>query len=282
VIETITRTPSSVRVTEWERNTRRSVLVQIKDLFNDHLDYSCTMFKDLVVLNQKMLSVAEKYEMFGESPKAKEELEKFKTNFEILQTYFGEIEERLVDSQSSYNEKVAEIEVANAIIRNFAKIHSLTPSLSTPSHTLPQFQRWVVVNGTAQNKRITATSDSCWAYMEPKLPMNRKYKITLKADIGISDWFKVTLHQHSQDPNIGGLSPQCEISTYTRGWDSIADIVITINEKKVSVMRNGRPAKCTNNSTDIINIPVQSDELYLLVSPYYVGRSAELISIESL
>jgi len=61
------------------------------DLFNDKLDYRCSSFADVIRLNESMLNVIEKY-TFLDPNRAHGELEKFKQNFEILQTCLGEID----------------------------------------------------------------------------------------------------------------------------------------------------------------------------------------------
>lgn len=44
-----------------------------------------------------MLTVASKYELFGATEKSLTELEKFKSNFELLQTFLGQIEGQMID-----------------------------------------------------------------------------------------------------------------------------------------------------------------------------------------
>ncbi len=72
----------------------------VNDLFNDRLNYAPQTFDELVKLNSSMLAVALKYEMFGETNKAREELVKFKNNFEIIQVALGELEQRTQDAPS--------------------------------------------------------------------------------------------------------------------------------------------------------------------------------------
>lgn len=60
-------------------------------IFNDKISYKVTSFNDVRYLNEVMLPVATKFELFGISEKALQELEKFKTNFELLQTALGKL-----------------------------------------------------------------------------------------------------------------------------------------------------------------------------------------------
>jgi len=61
------------------------------DLFNDKLDYNCQSYKDMVRLNDSLLNIIDKY-MFLDLSRAQIELQKFKINFEIIQTYLGEVD----------------------------------------------------------------------------------------------------------------------------------------------------------------------------------------------
>src|SRR5689334_15398363 len=76
------------------------MLTKIPDIFNDNLIYDCRTFDDIKGLNSEMLLVAGKYELFSGGQRAIEELNKFKDNFEILQTFLGEIEEKMIDASS--------------------------------------------------------------------------------------------------------------------------------------------------------------------------------------
>jgi hypothetical protein len=60
-----------------------------------------------------MLFVVRKYEMFGESEKAKRETTKFKNNFEVLQVLLGEIESKLFDTKSHLPEIEKEVKEIN-------------------------------------------------------------------------------------------------------------------------------------------------------------------------
>ena len=74
---------------KWTTNSK---LEEIKDIFNDNIDYNVTNYQQVASLNSKMHQVVSKYELFGESPKAAIELNKFKNNFEIIQTMLGTVD----------------------------------------------------------------------------------------------------------------------------------------------------------------------------------------------
>jgi hypothetical protein len=70
-------------------------LTTIPDIFNDKINYSCTRYSDLKRLNQDMLRVAQKYELFGDSEKAHQEIGKFENNFRLIQSALKRITELL-------------------------------------------------------------------------------------------------------------------------------------------------------------------------------------------
>lgn len=55
----------------------------MRDFFNDKIDFTCIAFDDVCRLNEKLLDVATKFDLFGETDRARQELEKFKLNFEV-------------------------------------------------------------------------------------------------------------------------------------------------------------------------------------------------------
>lgn len=91
-------------------------LTKVEDIFNDKIDYSCSCFQDIVRLNESLLGVAKKYELFGESEKAIKEVEKFKANFELLHFYLGQIERQAIDTESELNKYNTEVEELNKIL----------------------------------------------------------------------------------------------------------------------------------------------------------------------
>jgi len=100
---------ASTIISTWEC---ASNFVEVSDIFNDRLDYKCNSFSTLSKLNEEMFKVAQKYEMFGNSDKAIHELENFKKNFEITQTYLGQLEAQLIEPNSEkdiYEKKVRQI-----------------------------------------------------------------------------------------------------------------------------------------------------------------------------
>lgn len=70
-------------------------LAMIPDIFNDKINYSCRNYQDLKRLNGQMLLVARKYELFGESDKAHQEITKFENNFRLIQLSLQKITELL-------------------------------------------------------------------------------------------------------------------------------------------------------------------------------------------
>lgn len=70
-------------------------LTTIPDIFNDKINYSCRKYQDLKRLNGEMLRVAQKYELFGESDKAHQEISRFENNFRLIQSSLQKINELL-------------------------------------------------------------------------------------------------------------------------------------------------------------------------------------------
>mmetsp|Transcript_11107 Transcript_11107/g.12219 ORF Transcript_11107/g.12219 Transcript_11107/m.12219 type:complete len:99 (+) Transcript_11107:318-614(+) len=61
--------------------------------------WDCNSFTQICNLNNSMLNVALKYEMFGNTKKAASKLKQFLRNFELLQCWLGEIHSKLIDSK---------------------------------------------------------------------------------------------------------------------------------------------------------------------------------------
>ena len=100
---------------------KKQNLVAITDIFNDKLDYNCSSFADAARLNESMLFVAQKYKLFGRSEESKQELLKFKNNFEILQTFLGQIEEQMIDAKGNKQDIQKEVEFINKKIQDLLK-----------------------------------------------------------------------------------------------------------------------------------------------------------------
>ena len=105
-----------------------SKLESISDIFNDKIEYKCRTFNDLIRLHTSLLPVAEKFELFGESPKAAIELKKFLTNFEILQVGFGFVEEKIQDKTNKSSEIEKDLENLNEAIKALFKKYPITTS----------------------------------------------------------------------------------------------------------------------------------------------------------
>ncbi len=88
-------------ISSW-RNNNSITLQVVPDVFNDRVEYNLVSFRDVIRLNAALLLVPllclffielylfslfyfrlQKYRLFGESAEAKQELEKFKYNFEV-------------------------------------------------------------------------------------------------------------------------------------------------------------------------------------------------------
>jgi hypothetical protein len=101
-------------------------LNDIPDTFNDKLDFKCKNFTDLKRLNEEMLKVALKYELFGENDKSTPYLRKFLENFEHIQVGLGELETAMIDAKSSVGEIKKKVDDLNNSVKQFAKYKSLT------------------------------------------------------------------------------------------------------------------------------------------------------------
>ena len=92
---------SSVVTKAWRVSGQ---IIAISDIFNDKLNYSCETYADLVRLNSEMYTVAEKYELFGDSEKARQEALKFLKNFQLIETNLKQIEESVQQEESKLEE----------------------------------------------------------------------------------------------------------------------------------------------------------------------------------
>jgi hypothetical protein len=63
----------------------------IPDMFNDRISYSCSSYQDIQKLNEQMLSIAQKYEVFGDSERAQQEIRKLEHNFVKIQSALKEL-----------------------------------------------------------------------------------------------------------------------------------------------------------------------------------------------
>jgi len=102
-----------------------------------------------------MITVALKYELFGESEKAKKELQKFMQNFEIIQTGLGQIEECLIDatdnSSHEINKKIVNINKEITSLLNNKSVVFGAPS--SKSILLSYQQRNQITSWTANKKK---------------------------------------------------------------------------------------------------------------------------------
>jgi len=98
---------------------KRTFLVPVKDYFNDKLDLKCSRFTDFQTLNVKMLEVAEKFELFGEgSEKAREELEKWRQNFEVVKSGLEQIGSSLSNRKNNVDQVQLKIDALNQMLHH--------------------------------------------------------------------------------------------------------------------------------------------------------------------
>jgi len=109
-----TKLSSSNILSSW---SCKSNMTQIDDLFNDKLNYSCQNLDDCICLNKHMLLVAKKYAMFNSTPQSIEELKKFMCNYEILQTFLGDLDEKLCDAQSQMDFMKEQVDMINNLLQ---------------------------------------------------------------------------------------------------------------------------------------------------------------------
>jgi hypothetical protein len=141
-------TPFDARsiTTSWRSKV---ALNPIEDIFNDNLQFGVAEFDSLMMLNEKMLAVAQKYKLFGESEPAREKLRQFLTNFELVQTAIGSLESDLQDSTSGRAEVAQNVAALNLVTRRLThsnwKIKILAGpvqmQVSTPSRSHMNYSR---------------------------------------------------------------------------------------------------------------------------------------------
>ncbi|CAF1282823.1 unnamed protein product [Didymodactylos carnosus] len=113
--------PASTIINSWRNLIELTV---IPDLFNDNLNYKCEKYSDLVRLNKEMFVVAQKFELFGDSARAKAELEKFLTNFQSLHNNgFKQVEKLLAEPHSDLQQISKKVNDINCQIENMANIN---------------------------------------------------------------------------------------------------------------------------------------------------------------
>jgi len=83
-------------------------LINIVDLFNDNIDYTCNTLEDLSRLNNDLLAFSKKFELFGDTQKTRTELEKFVRNFESIQNHLLKIEGMTKPKESEDNNRLDE------------------------------------------------------------------------------------------------------------------------------------------------------------------------------
>jgi hypothetical protein len=141
VEENVEETCGSTIIASWKKDITLKIPI---DLFNDKLDYKCSTFEDIVRLNTSMLFVIEKY-TFLDPKRAQSELEKFKNNFEVLQTCLGDIDGIFynISNDSKLNYYRTELEDINQRFNNLLMNHDVIfgnkiDSWMTPctSHTI--------------------------------------------------------------------------------------------------------------------------------------------------
>jgi hypothetical protein len=68
-------------------------LVTVRDTFKDKVNYSrCNTFKELELLNEKLVVFAKQYRAFEDSAFAATELRQYLTNYELIQTALGQVD----------------------------------------------------------------------------------------------------------------------------------------------------------------------------------------------
>ncbi|CAF0836104.1 unnamed protein product [Didymodactylos carnosus] len=90
----------------------------IPDVFNDKLNYSCKTFADMVRLNEEMHAVVQKYELFGDSDKARKETWKFLDNFKMIEANLKQINESLLGEKSKLEDLKKKLNDINGQFEN--------------------------------------------------------------------------------------------------------------------------------------------------------------------
>lgn len=96
-------------------------MIVIPDIFNDKLNYSCQTYSDLIRLNSEMFTVAQKYELFGDSEKARQEILKFSQNFRLIEAALDQIEKSLSHGRSKLEEIKHQLNGINSQLENLMK-----------------------------------------------------------------------------------------------------------------------------------------------------------------
>jgi hypothetical protein len=99
-------TPVNTICSQW-RNVDNTLSV-IPDIFNDKISFVCSTFNDIIRLNDVMLPIVHKYELFGETEKAFEEVGKFCENFKQLYKALEQLEEKLNKKEESSLPQITE------------------------------------------------------------------------------------------------------------------------------------------------------------------------------
>jgi len=141
VYETKESKQGSVIVDEWKKMVTLKIPI---DLFKDHVDYKCETFADVQRLNASLLTVIEQYH-FLDPIRAQPELQKFKSNFEVLQTCLGEVEGLLIEPESKLEEFEMELEEINKRIVKVGKKKGAVFGIQ-------ESPLWAIGNGTAANE----------------------------------------------------------------------------------------------------------------------------------
>jgi hypothetical protein len=119
-IESVKRGKVSSLLQQWQ--FKKKLNLDIWDIFNDHLNFSVTTWKELVDLNEKMLGVSQKIALLDpNNVKALAELKKFLENFEILQLGFGEVEALVQESPSCLEAVGAQLRQLNSLLMELSK-----------------------------------------------------------------------------------------------------------------------------------------------------------------
>lgn len=101
-------------------------MIVIPDIFNDKINYSCSKFSDLVRLNNEMHVVIQKYELFGDSERARQETQKFLENFRLIQKQLKLIEASLTHEISKLEELKNKLNDINSQFENLMHDHDVT------------------------------------------------------------------------------------------------------------------------------------------------------------
>ncbi|CAF4225456.1 unnamed protein product [Rotaria sp. Silwood2] len=96
--ERIRMSQAETVVSEWRDVIE---LINIEDVFNDKISYSCNDYQDLIRLNRDMLPIVKKYEFFGDGHQPLQAINKFTENFRRIQ---GALQELRTGGRSHLND----------------------------------------------------------------------------------------------------------------------------------------------------------------------------------